>query len=1620
MIANLCKSAVSALASAALIIAPFPAFSQQSGSGHDQAKATLGGVFWQIDEMRAQLDDAGFDPAALALVLGNDPVAIFNFVQQEIAYQPYPGLLRFGGGTLMNLAGNSCDQAALLGEMLIAAGQDVRFALAPMSGVLQDQLLQTANRPAPAFTAPDAFTLPDAQDRENLFWLGFSDRMIDAQLAEAVIVSNSFVQELEYSYDLTMGLLGPRIDAVLQAPGGVSAPVQQTHCWVRIADPTGWQDLDPTAWWLDMGQSALRPETVVAGLPLTLAPSITLKLELETRGEGGVQTRNILDATSTLFRPVNELTAVFTPTATGDDRIPEPGFARAYVMQLALNGRESKSLPFDLCGRVPPPPPAPPEDKAFGSATSTLSGLFDDDEPTKTQAPPKPLTCGAVARPAAAPAPVPAPSGGGLFGSLNSFLGNSKPAPAKPAPAARPAPPLRQELERLTLEITLKNVAGESRTERRVLLRRPGDLSADAIARDMQRQLSSAYEAVIWGGRIERDYIDAREFDTLLAAQPVYEIMLDARYGIAPETPIETLLAGIETVNVELLEAARISNALVESAAAEFADSSTHVGFPQMMALRTGFVSPVSGGPSRPVRVYDIVSNQLLVSGKDASRRQVEYGITSTLLEYLLAGGGDSLNFYRVLVAARDQGVDMITLRTMDAVSRVEQGIDPDSAALLRADLANGFVAIAPASSVQVGQQQAYGWLRINPVTGETLGRGALGGQAMTERITLESAIAQQKATLPWTLGLCTVFTAFSQEMGGLIASASGVEAPEPTTRSVRQWATEYVACVVISHLSMGAIQGIQAANLARAAAMAAAGGTAMGGARARPAPPVASRPETAPPLRPIPEEPRFSTSRPGAGRNAGRGSGMERPARGRGVPLAEPENRASAGIDRPPHGLDVESGTYIDGDAVPPPRNRPVPVRTAGESFDYLTGQMFGEGAGDRMPIARGRWKSMTSAQRRAALDTYRALRAGDPGGDPALQFQRVMENGRDFTGTRAEQIAQGAIESTLLVSSDRPSTGINLRQLAESAGVTPQQMRQILESRTARLPNTGRRIEVGPDGQVRIRPSEPAFEGLSSRERQLAEISRQDPRNAARDARARAGIDAGRGLSIEEGVAGQAHLEGVPPQEYLNRSGLSRAEGKAALSNYLEKQGLSRRDARAAAGEYLDQPTRVSPPREQPATAPPKNPEGGSAAGRGDRSTPPPPRGARSPIEATESALFETRRLSPEQIRRAVQEAETVIIEPDQISQLAIEGEPISLTPEQLRAIAERSTTLRLTPEQQRQLAQSAETVVLTPEQMRQMAQNAETIRLGAVDLRMMAERQNTVVLTPGQRRFLAENAPTVRLPAERAGGRPPTRAETPTRELRNPGLPSQAEFQTPEAAIRANEPDGLLPAERGQIQVLTRRIAESELEMVPGNQQINQLAERTLMRHQRIAVRSRGVRFRENLDLRQRQGAAREHPIGADFPMADRSQPGINNGINPRRQMVPGDSVYLENIMASSRFEPTQNHVFSETINNNVRTILEQGAFPPDHLGNDRPIRLLQTRDSPPRYIIQDAHHGLIAAEIAARLSGRPLLPSDAAGTGMAPIIPAEHLIIRVAAETSGPPARDARGWGQVGVR
>jgi hypothetical protein len=105
-----------------------------------------------LERLISQIDRSQFEIEPLLDRLSYDEQEIIAFVSSEIAFEEYPGTLRGATGTLQSRAGNSLDQAILLGKLLKDAGLDARI----VEGVIPHTALQQpirAKRPE----SPGAF-----------------------------------------------------------------------------------------------------------------------------------------------------------------------------------------------------------------------------------------------------------------------------------------------------------------------------------------------------------------------------------------------------------------------------------------------------------------------------------------------------------------------------------------------------------------------------------------------------------------------------------------------------------------------------------------------------------------------------------------------------------------------------------------------------------------------------------------------------------------------------------------------------------------------------------------------------------------------------------------------------------------------------------------------------------------------------------------------------------------------------------------------------------------------------------------------------------------------------------------------------------------------------------------------------------------------------------------------------------------------------------------------------------------------------------------------------------------------------------------------------------------------
>lgn len=211
---------------------------------------------------RADLSKPGADPsdiAAKASALGRDPKAVFQFMRDQVALEPYAGVLRGARGTLMAGAGNALDRALLAQELLKAAGIESRLIAGRLSDSQADSLLaHFSNRdPVPRVLAELVGTLDDstldAEAADLSAEVGVPESNVKDFLQHARMQADEFRVETDAHRATQFTFLNDRLQQ-----GGVKGTVElqalsarlkerlREHYWLQVKESDGtWSDFDP-------------------------------------------------------------------------------------------------------------------------------------------------------------------------------------------------------------------------------------------------------------------------------------------------------------------------------------------------------------------------------------------------------------------------------------------------------------------------------------------------------------------------------------------------------------------------------------------------------------------------------------------------------------------------------------------------------------------------------------------------------------------------------------------------------------------------------------------------------------------------------------------------------------------------------------------------------------------------------------------------------------------------------------------------------------------------------------------------------------------------------------------------------------------------------------------------------------------------------------------------------------------------------------------------------------------------------------------------------------------------------------------------------------------------------
>jgi len=205
-----------------------------------------------------------FNLEALAQHLGDNPESAFEYVRDQIEFEPYRGSLRGAHGTLAGRAGNHLDRALLLKSLFDLQGVEARLAVGQLAArsaaklklrPLQTPLYNGQNDPALGLAGLHGSSLQRLQARAERDYIWLSDALED------------------------------QINSV--TPADAAEIERQNHVWVQVRTEGKWLDFDPTLKSAEPGETLGYFEKTIKQPAKAEQHSVKIKLVAESVAADG-------------------------------------------------------------------------------------------------------------------------------------------------------------------------------------------------------------------------------------------------------------------------------------------------------------------------------------------------------------------------------------------------------------------------------------------------------------------------------------------------------------------------------------------------------------------------------------------------------------------------------------------------------------------------------------------------------------------------------------------------------------------------------------------------------------------------------------------------------------------------------------------------------------------------------------------------------------------------------------------------------------------------------------------------------------------------------------------------------------------------------------------------------------------------------------------------------------------------------------------------------------------------------------------------------------------------------------------------------------------------------------
>jgi len=650
---------------------------------YDKQVASLDRWTAAVDERINQLPAAATDVAALARSL-SQPQAAFAYVRDNIALEPYAGVLKGAQATLATRGGNDLDRALLLVQLLqnegVGAAQIVHGQLSPPQ--VATLLAQIASKPDAVELIAGSLPKPSASASPDPKSLARSRR-----LSQTIADDYQVLQASLRSANLEV----PTDDA------GQQRQVLADHYWVRFTQDGKPVDLDPAFATAAFGQSftAATESLTADGLRPDLFQKVSIVLTADYLQGGALHSEEALRGEFTAAELWGKnIRFVLTPAQQG-----KPGSVWQALLRVGDKLTTGQQVRIGGSGQ------APPKSALADSGGGMLGGI----------------TGGTRAAPGAA--------GFGPIDSNDARAGDS----------AGP-------LARVRLTITAQAPGLPPSTTQKVILDRlaASQSSIDpAVSDELTRQLlTQVWDGIAAVGPVHPYFVlQNATLPWIHAVRDIRQKALAARYLGQKSDPSALPQGGLSPDLLIFTLASSVAEHALQSKA--FPDLRAYYARPRLLFIRHGFGIADWSAPAR-VATYregiDIANSPFAFVGSSQSSvaLAMQWGIADTALEYELgASRGVAFNTVGLMSAAAQQKVAFKAVGAAQKTQLDSLGLPAPMRSVLEQELAAGNTLVTPSGFVPLAGHKTYGWWSVQP-GGYAIGKMELGGsQAMTEHIEL-------------------------------------------------------------------------------------------------------------------------------------------------------------------------------------------------------------------------------------------------------------------------------------------------------------------------------------------------------------------------------------------------------------------------------------------------------------------------------------------------------------------------------------------------------------------------------------------------------------------------------------------------------------------------------------------------------------------------------------------------------------------------------------------------------------------------------------------------------------------------------------------------------------------